>query len=450
MTDTYAGEITPNDPDIGPALDRTNAVVLKLLMPLKPVIMADPAMPANFKADLYHRPVDAILGLLYPIESLVVDAVTFANDFSGKHTRTVGLGPQQTEANMDLTWPEDSQVTNPSKLAFIQRLRAVTNFMILTFYDPPALNVGIGKALVKRGTWVASQLEDLLVKLGIKPPPPLPPPAQVVSTARTGLLDMLNTAQVITSGRGTAVGDAASDLRVTAPVVTRFTNYLVKTGAWPGADGPYAGIANSVWTGHVMDHVWLEGDAIISDARNADSSLTTAPAHALIGRIIDGVNKIKNTGTALDDLRKTNPPALRGMLPPAMVALAAARFAKDGLQTIALSGLSRGGYVPSRGLGDGGITAGSVLTLLGEAAMAVGPVIAALITLATVSVPVVAPPLIALIRELITGRPTAPYAPGRVPKPGDPDYVPPATGGIPTPYLIGGALLALVLLRRSE
>jgi hypothetical protein len=149
-------------------LARLNSDLAFLLRPLLPAIRqlpSHPPMMLRFKQDVVNRPVDALLDLFSPIESLAADTINEATTWSKKPTRVVTRpGIPQVVAPMFVDQPGDASADATTR-AFVRRLRIVNNFAILVVFDPVALSVGLAKALFSRGVWVKSQLDDFFAKL---------------------------------------------------------------------------------------------------------------------------------------------------------------------------------------------------------------------------------------------------------------------------------------------
>ncbi len=211
-------------------LNRANATMALLLRPLVPAIQRlpdQPGMMAIFKREVGSRPIDALLNLFQPIESLAADIIREANAFSGKMERVIGVpGVNQRPANMAVDQPGDERLGSTYR-AFIRRLRIVTNYMILCAYDPVALAVGTAKALFARGQWTKNQLDQFMGSM--------PNPRAVADAAKAAAEAAAKAAQkALTDGTTTAATQASNTAQAAADSTKRFF----------GLSGRFAGLGD--------------------------------------------------------------------------------------------------------------------------------------------------------------------------------------------------------------
>jgi len=192
-----------------------------LLRPLAPAIQRlpdHPGMMAVFKRNVMSRPIDALLDLFQPLEALAADIITEANRWSNKQERLIGVpGVNQRLAKMAVDQPEDARLDLTMR-AFVRRIRIVTNFMILSAYDPVALTVGTAKALLARGIWTLNQFNDFMKKM--------PTPQQAAQVAQQAAASAAAAARAATdaakSTATTAATNASNTAQAAADATKRF------------------------------------------------------------------------------------------------------------------------------------------------------------------------------------------------------------------------------------
>ena len=131
-------------------------------------IKSPPYYP-QFKDDFKVKPIDALVGLFSPLDNFFYDVVNNANAASsvkaGQVRRTGLPGKPQVDFVMGLDVPSN---LDPYAKDYTKRLKAINNFLILSYQDPAALAKGIVKTIiddVNAGRMEAQKAVDNLVVL---------------------------------------------------------------------------------------------------------------------------------------------------------------------------------------------------------------------------------------------------------------------------------------------
>lgn len=123
----------------------------------------------QFKDDFKRVPIDALVGLFRPLDNFFYDVVNNSNAASsvkaGQVRRTGLPGRPQVDFVMGLDVPS---TLDPYAKDYTKRLKAINNFLILSYQDPAALAKGIVKTIiddVNAGRMEAQAAVDNLVTL---------------------------------------------------------------------------------------------------------------------------------------------------------------------------------------------------------------------------------------------------------------------------------------------
>lgn len=351
------------------AIDALGAAAIAAVPGLPAAIDRIPPTPTypSFKSDFKTRPVSAFLNLLTPLENLARDTVNNAVSIGGLTTLNL-MPPGVPPKNIKMGLALPPQITDVTVKEGLVRLLVVQNWMILGYMRPQLLAAGFVKALVdesRRGIQNAAKVSAIATSLlrqatagGIAFSGfgavtfPANPGRTFLTEAAKGikaafpqlpfLQDIARAAAAAAAEAQRVTQQAANDTLMAKPVVDAFVGYVAKMGPL------YAGLVQLVWDQKVLNDVWGAGDNIKARADSAYGKISTPAVKEVLNRIKAGVDKIKNSGTALDNTRKnlSGQPAAKQRV----WAEAAVRFPQDAVSAISLHGLAGfGGLTGVRG-----------------------------------------------------------------------------------------------------
>lgn len=144
----------PSPSALARTVNNANAQLAVALRPLHPLIdrvVQDPPYYKGFKKDLKVKPVDALIGLVSPIDNFFYDWVNNSlsvSSIKAGGVRRVGI-PALNQLQVDFTMGFGAPANMDAVTAqYFKRLQAVTNITVLAVQDPPALAKGLVKTLV--------------------------------------------------------------------------------------------------------------------------------------------------------------------------------------------------------------------------------------------------------------------------------------------------------------